>query len=164
MALLRTKPEWVRINLSDAQISGFESIFYVVAAALNSTVCKPTRYRDLAKLSTQTLSKFGLANSRFDAAARELDAQVNQGLADQVLNLMRYGVTSDVIKPEPVDLGVRIKHSQFRSATSSGIVRMPAIGDMTDALLAARYLVGGSKGEWVISPEVWELYSSLVPC
>ena len=162
-ALLSTKSDWLQIQLADSTISGFESIFFVVAAAIDAPVVAATRYRDLAKLSAQTLSKFGLRNHRLDAAARELDTLTQRGLADQVLHLIRYGVNNEIIKPDVLDDGVRVKQSQFRSATASGVVRMPPMGDMTDALLAARYLTASSKGEWVISPEVWGLYESLVP-
>jgi hypothetical protein len=163
LALLKTRKDWLTLQLSDAQVAGFESLFFVISAAIAVPVNKATRYRDLAKVSAQTLSRFGLQNARFDAAARELDNQANMGLADQVLHLIRYGVANEVIKPDSQEAGVVIKHSQFRSATASGIVRMPHIGDMTEALGAARYTMPGGRGEWVISPEVWSLYSSLVP-
>jgi hypothetical protein len=163
MALLRTRKDWLTLNVADAQVRGFESLFFAAAAAIAAPVQPATKYRDLAKVSAQTLSAFGVKHAKFDSAARELDSQANLGPADVALHLIRYGVAQGAITPVVTDTGVTIKQAQFRAATSSGIVRMPHLSEVTEALTAARYLLPSPRGEWSIHPDVWSLYSSLVP-
>lgn len=164
--LCRVCSDWLHIRIDQPLDYGaFRHLFLVLPALLSKplTDCDDKAfYRQLAsgvKLEIESVEK-----TRLDAAATDLDfyyIQQAQHRATKIIEMLLYLTQKDLLHPTINDEYVTVKYHDLAQSVADFPVILPQTKDMTDALLAARFLVGKSAIQWQISRSVWDLTTSL---
>lgn len=158
---------WAVLRLGEQWDYGaLRSIFHLLPPLLVETpsMHSPTLCADIAKILTNTCPLLPARNVLLDAGLaidRERLYCANVASGGRLVELLIYAWQELGLPAIETPNSVSVRVFDFLRVISTQPVQLPSPAEMTEALLAARYLVKPSYNVWKISRAAWDLHVSL---
>jgi len=163
--------DWVHLRIGDiVDYQALRAVFLLLPKLLHDDKIDPASPEFFKRIAASLQAELDEScdGHQLLMAASQLDHYCscrNQFTsASRLLEFIFYGIERDFITPRIEDDGVVILHEEFLAATSSTLVPVPSLSELTETFSEARFLVPDRKprSAWKISRTTWDVNQTLI--